>query len=216
MDEREKELIIENKNLIYKIANMYRNQNDIEDLFQAGCIGLVKAYRKYDPSKNVKFTSYAYKYILGEISMSVREDRVLPISKERYSLNKKIEATRSFLTQELQRTPSNDEIAYYLGEDVPTIEDTINNFNPIESLDYEMDDSNETLYSMIGNSMDIDTMIDMQRELDKLDADERRIILAQYVYDLPQNEIAKMMNMNQVAVSRKKQKIITQMRQNYL
>ena len=214
MDEIERNLIVENKNLIYKIANMYRTQTDIEDLFQAGCIGLVKAYRKYDPSKNAKFTSYAYKYILGEISNIVREDRILPISKEKYSLNKKIETTKSFLTQELQRIPTNDEIAYYLGEDINTIEDTINNFNPIESLDYEYDDTN--LYSMIGNNMDIDTMIDLERELDKLDEDERRIILAQYVYDLSQQEIADMMNMNQVAVSRKKQKIITQMRQNYI
>lgn len=214
MDEIERNLIVENKNLIYKIANMYRTQTDIEDLFQAGCIGLVKAYRKYDPSKNVKFTSYAYKYILGEISNIVREDRILPISKEKYSLNKKIETTKSFLTQELQRIPTNDEIAYYLGEDISVIEDTINNFNPIESLDYEYDDT--SLYNMIGNNMDIDTMIDLERELDKLDEDERRIILAQYVYDLSQQEIADMMNMNQVAVSRKKQKIITQMRQNYI
>ena len=214
MDEIEKDLIIENKNLIYKIANMYKSQVDIEDLFQAGCIGLVNAYRKFDSNKNVKFTSYAYKYILGEISNIVREDRILPISKEKYSLNKKIETTRSFLTQELQRIPTNDEIAYYLGEDINTIEDTINNFNPIESLDYEYDDT--SLYNMIGNNMDIDTMIDLERELDKLSEEERRIILAQYVYDLSQQEIAEMMNMNQVAVSRKKQKIITQMRQNYI
>ena len=208
------EVINDNKNLIYSIANMYKAFASIEDLFQAGCIGLVKAYRKYDPSKNAKFTSYAYKYILGEISNIVREDRILPISKEKYSLNKKIETTKSFLTQELQRIPTNDEIAYYLGEDISVIEDTINNFNPIESLDYEYDDT--SLYNMIGNNMDIDTMIDLERELDKLDEDERRIILAQYVYDLSQQEIADMMNMNQVAVSRKKQKIITQMRQNYI
>ena len=214
MDETERNLIIENKNLIYKIANMYRAQADIEDLFQAGCIGLVNAYRKYDPNKNVKFTSYAYKYILGEISNIVRKDRVLPISKERYSLNKKIENAKSYLTQELQRIPTNDEVAYYLGEDISVIEDAINNINPIESLDYEYNDTN--LYDMIGNNMDIDTMIDLERELAKLDADERKIILAQYVYDLSQQEIAEMLNMNQVAVSRKRKKIITQMRQNYI
>ncbi len=214
MDETEKNLIIENKNLIYKIANIYRNQGDIEDLFQAGCVGLVKAYRKYDPTKNAKFTSYAYKYILGEISMSVMSDRTIPVSKEKYSLNKKIENAKLFLIQELQRIPTNEEIAQYLGENVTTIEDTINNFNPIQSLDYELDDS--SLYEVIGNTMDIDTMIDLKIELDKLDEEERKIILAQYVYDLSQTEIAKIMNMNQVAVSRKKQKIITQMRQNYL
>ena len=214
MDETEKNLIIENKNLIYKIANIYRNQGDIEDLFQAGCVGLVKAYRKYDPTKNAKFTSYAYKYILGEISMSVMSDRTIPVSKEKYLENKKIENAKLFLIQELQRIPTNEEIAQYLGENVTTIEDTINNFNPIQSLDYELDDS--SLYEVIGNTMDIDTMIDLKIEKDKLDEEERKIILAQYVYDLSQTEIAKIMNMNQVAVSRKKQKIITQMRQNYL
>jgi RNA polymerase sporulation-specific sigma factor len=213
MDENEKRLIIENKNLIYKIANIYRRQSDIEDLFQAGCIGLVKAYRKYDSTKNTKFTSYAYKYILGEISMSVINDRTIPVSKEKYALNKKIEDVKVILTQELERTPTTKEIAEYLDEDTRIIEDTINNFHPVESLDYEIDD-NISLYSIIGNNMDIDAMIDLERELAKLDEEERKILLAQYVYDLSQEETAKMMNMNQVAVSRKKRKIITKMRQN--
>ncbi len=213
MDENEKRLIIENKNLIYKIANIYRRQSDIEDLFQAGCIGLVKAYRKYDSTKNTKFTSYAYKYILGEISMSVINDRTIPVSKEKYALNKKIEDVKVILTQELERTPTIKEIAEYLDEDTRIIEDTINNFHPVESLDYEIDD-NISLYSIIGNNMDIDAMIDLERELAKLDEEERKILLAQYVYDLSQEETAKMMNMNQVAVSRKKRKIITKMRQN--
>ena len=215
MDENEKRLIIENKNLIYKIANIYRRQSDIEDLFQAGCIGLVKAYRKYDSTKNTKFTSYAYKYILGEISMSVINDRTIPVSKEKYALNKKIEDVKAILTQELERIPTLEEIAEYLDEDISIVKDTINNFNPIESLDYETED-NISLYNIIGNNMDIDAMIDLERELDKLDEDERKILLAQYVYDLSQEETAKMMNMNQVAVSRKKHKIIAQMRQNYL
>ena len=213
MDENEKRLIIENKNLIYKIANIYRRQSDIEDLFQAGCIGLVKAYRKYDSTKNTKFTSYAYKYILGEISMSVINDRTIPVSKEKYALNKKIEDVKVILTQELERTPTIEEVAEYLDEDTRIIEDTINNFHPVESLDYEIDD-NISLYSIIGNNMDIDAMIDLERELAKLDEEERKILLAQYVYDLSQEETAKMMNMNQVAVSRKKRKIITKMRQN--
>lgn len=213
MDENEKRLIIENKNLIYKIANIYRRQSDIEDLFQAGCIGLVKAYRKYDSTKNTKFTSYAYKYILGEISMSVINDRTIQVSKEKYALNKKIEDVKVILTQELERTPTIEEIAEYLDEDTRIIEDTINNFHPVESLDYEIDD-NISLYSIIGNNMDIDAMIDLERELAKLDEEERKILLAQYVYDLSQEETAKMMNMNQVAVSRKKRKIITKMRQN--
>ena len=147
--------------------------------------------------------------------MSVINDRTIPVSKEKYALNKKIEDVKAILTQELERIPTLEEIAEYLDEDISIVKDTINNFNPIESLDYETED-NISLYNIIGNNMDIDAMIDLERELDKLDEDERKILLAQYVYDLSQEETAKMMNMNQVAVSRKKHKIIAQMRQNYL
>ena len=78
----ERNLIEQYKDRIYKIISRIPYY-DKEDLFQVGCIGLIKAYRNYDPSKNVKFFSYAYKYILGEIKSYVRENRNI----KKYKIN---------------------------------------------------------------------------------------------------------------------------------
>ena len=76
-------LIIENQNMIYKITHYFEKYASKEDLFQVGCIGLIKAYKKYDESYGAKFTTYAYPYILGEIRKYVREDKGLKISRKR-------------------------------------------------------------------------------------------------------------------------------------
>ena len=77
-----KDLIMNNQNLIYKLTHYFKNYENKEDLFQAGCIGMVKAYKKYDSSFNVKFTTFAFPYILGEMKKFAREDKGIKISKK--------------------------------------------------------------------------------------------------------------------------------------
>ena len=84
-------LIMNNERLIYSIANYFKNYQSKEDLYQAGCLGLITAYKKYDPNMHCKFTTYAYPYILGEMRKLVREDKGLKISREITKLNLKIE-----------------------------------------------------------------------------------------------------------------------------
>ena len=67
-----KDLIMNNQNLIYKLTHYFKNYENKEDLFQAVCIGMVKAYKKYDSSFNVKFTTFAFPYILGEMKKFAR------------------------------------------------------------------------------------------------------------------------------------------------
>ena len=69
------EIILENQNLIYSITKYFENYKSKEDLFQAGCIGMILAYKNYDDTMNVKFTTYAYPYILGEMRKLIREDK---------------------------------------------------------------------------------------------------------------------------------------------
>ena len=69
------EIINENEKLIYKIASNYSSYYNIEDLYQVGIIGIIKAYKKYDSSYSVKFSSFAYKYIMGEMIDFIRKDR---------------------------------------------------------------------------------------------------------------------------------------------
>ena len=84
------EIILNNESFIYSIANRFAKYKNKEDLFQAGCIGMIEAYKNYDKSRNVKFTSYAYKYIYGEMSKFVREDHTIKLSKDMSKLKNKI------------------------------------------------------------------------------------------------------------------------------
>ena len=85
------ELYYEVENLIHYLVNNFKNYCSKEDLYQAGCLGFIKAYNNYNPSMNIKFTSYAYKSIFGEMSKLVREDKPIKINRKISSLNYKIE-----------------------------------------------------------------------------------------------------------------------------
>lgn len=210
-------LIIDNKNLIYSIANMYKGYASIEDLFQAGCIGIMKAYEKYNPSFNTKFTSFAYRYILGEISLCANNNKPITISREITSLSSKLDKASDILTQELGKEASPEELAHYLDKDILDVYEAINSNNCVDSLDYTLtSDGKVDMYNIISNNMDIDTMVAIQTELEKLDPIERQIILSHYLYDLSQQEIAKQVGMNQVAVSRCEHKVITKLRKSLI
>lgn len=208
-------IILENKNLIYSIANIYKGYASIEDLFQAGCIGIIEAYKRYDNSKNTKFSSFAYPYILGEISKFVRQDKPIKISKDISNLSYKIEKVKNNLSQELGRYPTDEEVASFLEVDISLYNEAINSISCVDSLDYKItDDGNLDLHDIIGNNMDIDTMIMLNEELSKLEPIDREIILSHYIYDLTQMEIANKTGLNQVAVSRREQKIMKILRSN--
>ena len=208
-------IILENKNLIYSIANIYKGYASIEDLFQAGCIGIIEAYKRFDSSKNTKFSSFAYPYILGEISKFVRYDKPIKISKDISSLSFKIEKVKNSLSQELGRYPTDEEVAAFLDVDISLYNEAINSIGCVDSLDYKItDDGNVDLYNIVGENMDIDTMIMLNEELSKLDPIDREIILSHYIYDLTQMEIANKTGLNQVAVSRREHKVMTLLRSN--
>lgn len=206
------DIINENKNLIYKIANIYKSYASIEDLFQAGCIGIIEAYKKYDSKRNVKFTTFAYPYILGEINKCVVKNEPIKVSRDLIYMRKKIDKVKNILAQEYKRMPTDIEIANYLDVDIDYYNDVVGSINCVSSLDYSYDDLN--LYDVIGSSMDIDDIIMFKMELDKLDSVDKEIILSHFMYDLTQSEIANNMGMNQVAVSRKEAKVLTRIRSN--
>ena len=211
----EENLIFDNKKLIYSVANIYKGLADINDLYQAGCKGLIEAYQKYDNSRNTKFSTFAYPYILGEVSKCVREENPIKVSRDISNISKKIESVRSMCSQELGRSATNEEVASYMGVSIDVFNEAYNSINCVDSLDYTYgDDGNLDMYDMIGESMDIDTIIMIKDELDKLDPIDKQIILSRYMDDLTQVETAKRMGINQVAVSRREQKVISMMKKS--
>ena len=100
------QIVLENQNLIYSIINKYTCYYDIEDLFQTGVIGLIKAYRNYDSSIGTKFSTYAYTYILSEVLSYINANRNIKLGREYQKLSKRINDAKVILTQRLMKEPT--------------------------------------------------------------------------------------------------------------
>ena len=209
-------LLLENKNLIYKITTFFPNYSNKEDLFQVGCVGLINAYKKYDTSFSTKFSTYAYPFIFGEISNYVKRDKGIKISRDISILNSKIEKASILLTQKLMREPSISELASFLEIDESIVSEAILSRYPIRSVDSTISDDGKelTLLDTISDidSMDLNTLVALKEELSKLSSDEKKLINDRYMRDLTQSEVASNLGMSQVQVSRKEQKVLKKLR----
>lgn len=211
-------LIMNNERLIYSIASYFRNYNSKEDLYQAGCLGLVTAYKKYDKSMNCKFTTYAYPFILGEMRKLVREDKGIKISREISKLNLKIEKAYILLSQKLMKEPTTLEIANYLEIPEYHVSEAILSLNKIKSIDEPVSTEGKdlTLQDVIGKSDNIDDLIMLKESLSKLNNEEKRIIDSRYIKNYTQSETSKIIGMSQVQVSRKEQKVLSKLKKSML
>ena len=212
------DLVEQNKNLIYKVTTLFNGYSNKEDLFQVGCIGLINAYKRYDESFNTKFSTYAYPYILGEISNYVKKDKGIKVSREISKLNSMIERVSILLTQRLMREPTIEELSNYLEIDQSLIVEALNARYPIMSTDSVINDEGRdiTLLDTIPdiNNLDINTLVALKEELLKLDSFERELINERYVQNLTQSEVASNLGISQVQVSRKEQKVLSKLRDN--
>lgn len=208
-------LIINNERLIYSVANYFKNYNSKDDLYQAGCLGLITAYKKYNPNMNCKFTTYAYPYILGEMRKLVREDKGLKISREITKLNLKIEKAYVLLSQKLMKEPTTFEIANFLEIPEYYVSEAILSLNKIKSIDEPVSSEGRelTLQDVIGNSENVDDLIMLKELLQNLNNEEKTIIENRYMKDYTQSETSKIVGMSQVQVSRKEQKVLQKLKQ---
>ena len=209
------DLILNNEKLIYSITNYFKNYNSREDLYQAGCLGLISAYKKYNPNMNCKFTTYAYPYILGEMRKLVREDKGIKISREITKLNLKIEKAYVLLTQKLMKEPTTYEIASFLEIPEYYVSEAILSLNKIKSIDEPVNGEGKefTLQDVIGESNNIDDLILLRDSLNKLTEDEKELINNRYINDYTQSETSKIIGMSQVQVSRKEHKVLEKLKQ---
>lgn len=216
MDNKLTDLILENQNLIYSITKYFDYYHSKEDLFQAGVIGIINAYKNYNENIGTKFTTYAYPYILGEMKKLVREDRNIKVSRDLIKINLKIEKAMLLLSQKLMRQPSYQEVADYLGIPLNYVEEAIRSTYPVESFDTAIysDEKEITLYDIIAdtNSMDLDTLIALKEELNSLNREEKTLIENRYLKDMTQAETAKKLGITQVQVSRKESKVLSMLK----
>ena len=209
-------LIIENQKFIYYIANKFPNYPNKEDLFQVGAIGFQKGYESFDPTRGVKLTTHLYKYIFGEMSKFVQNDRSLKCGRDLIRIASQMEKASILLTQRFMREPSLKEICFYLNIDEKLALMALESTYRVHSTDeivYESD-KDMVLSDFISDTkvVDIDSLLELRSALSKLKEEERVLIEKRYFEDLTQSETAKVLGINQVQVSRKETKILEKMK----
>lgn len=206
-------------NLIYMIINKYFNGFEIEDLYQVGVLGVIKAYDNYKKNSKAKFSTYAYKYIYGEIYTYVNSDKTIKVSKEIVSLYKRIITTRNILSQRLMREPSIFDIASFLEVDEKIIVSSLRVMDNVDSLDRKIfsDDKDLSLYDTISDNKEYNNIdfIMLRDEINKLSSPAREIIYLRYYEDMTQSEVSNIIGINQVGVSRIEKKTLKKIRDNY-
>ena len=203
-----------NIRLVWSVVQRFINRGyEPEDLFQIGCIGLLKSVDKFDLSYDVKFSTYAVPMIIGEIQRFLRDDGTIKVSRSLKELANKVRKTRDELSRQLGRMPTIKEVAHELGitpEDVvlaqeankpPTsIHETVfeNDGDPITLMDQIADDSQDKWFEKLALNEAIETLSER----------ERLIVYLRYYRDQTQSEVAARLGISQVQVSRLEKKIL--------
>lgn len=202
------ELINGNLKLVLSILKKYNNHDNMDDLFQVGCIGLIKAIDNFDLSHEVKFSTYAVPMILGEIRRYLRDNSAVRISRSIKDVAYKVLKLREALTNKNNKEPTIKEMAEVLGlteleitEAIDSMKDVMSMFEPIYSdggdtiyLEDQLE-SNEGLY-------DKDTKIALKEALTKLKEKEKYIIYERYLTGKTQLELAEILGISQAQISR--------------
>lgn|SRR5574344_769911 len=205
----ENKIIIMFEPMIKKIANTFYGI-DKEELMQAGRLGLFNAYNNYRNNKDVKFSTYAYQYIFGEMYLLTMNNRNIKINRDILKTCKLIEKARQVLTQKLNKEPSIEDISSYLEMDINIINYALSMTNNILSLDKEQEEDTN-LYNAIGQIENNDLKIDINDSINTLESDEKKIIKLRYFNYLTQAETAKVLNISQVSVCRHEKRSLKKM-----
>ena len=199
---------------MYSIVHKYGKNFDRDDLYQVGMLGLVEAKKNFREDLDVKFSTYAYYYVLGEITNFIRESKSVKLSKDMVKLNKSINKAVDVMTQKLGREPTTMELSLFLDIEEEKINEAMVLMQEVQSLDFSYDEDGNDLYNMISDRLDIkDDLIDLKDEIKRLSPDEKQIIYARYYEDLTQTELSKQTGISQVQISRKETKILQKLKQ---
>ena len=179
-------LINENKGLMYQIINKYKTYYDKDDLYQSTVIGIIKAYNNYDSTRDVKFSTYAYKYMLSEVISFIKSSKLIKTSRDYDKIYKKVLEAKTILKEQVK---SLDDAILEDGK-------TITLLDNIKSRE---------------NNINIDNIL-LDEMLSTLTLDELKLIKLRYFQDKTQRETAEYLKTNQVQVSRNETKILKKLK----
>lgn len=215
------QLVEENMGLVWCIVRRFNGRGyELEDLFQIGSIGLLKAIDKFDVSFEVKFSTYAVPMISGEIKRFLRDDGMIKVSRSLKETAYKAHVTRENLNQKMGREPTLEEIAAEIGASKEDLVMALESNVEVESLQ-------KTIYQKDGNPIYLQDKLEEEEDheekvinrmvleelLETLDERELDIIKLRYFGNKTQTQIAGEMGISQVQVSRMEKKILKRLRE---
>lgn len=215
-------LVEKNVGLVWSIVRRFQNRGyETDDLFQIGCIGLIKAISKFDISFDVKFSTYAVPMIIGEIKRFLRDDGIIKVSRSLKEASNKARIAKEVMSKELGREPTIGEIAERLNIPVEELVMAVEAGHAPESLFNPVGDGDNSSLLLIDklyddcndNETDIIDKIALRQVMDTLRPREKQIIILRYFKEKTQVQIAKMLGISQVQVSRIEKKILEDIRE---
>ena len=214
-------LIRQNNGLIWSIVKRFSNRGyDLEDLYQVGCMGFIKSIKRFDTSFEVKLSTYTVPYILGEIKRYIRDDGPIKVSRSLKELNVKIKELQRMYLLNKGKEITIEEIAKILKISKEDVAIAIESNKPIESIEGNLTQSNGdktiNLIDRISTGKDEQEMITnkiaIKELINELEDSDKEVILLRFYKEKTQSQIAKILGISQVQVSRIEKKVLQKMR----
>lgn len=214
-------LVQENIGLVWSLVKRFKGREaETEDIFQVGCIGLIKAIKKFDPDFDVRFSTYAVPMIMGEIKRFFRDDGAIKVSRAMKELSQKANAIKEQIEKTSGRTPTIHELAERLNVEPEELVQAIESGYQPESLYKTIGESENPVYLidrlMMEDADSKETAIlerlSLSKALQNLDDRSRQIIFLRYFKEETQQMVADRMGISQVQVSRLEKKIMKELR----
>ncbi len=211
------EFIENNLGLVHSICKRFVGRGiEYDDMYQAGCIGLIKATDAFDQTKGFSFSTYAVPVIMGEVRRLFRDGGAVKVSRSIKELYLKITREKQILEQALNREPTVSELAQRLNVSCEEVTEALCASQATVSLTFESDNGiTETDLPTISCEDEISNRLVLDEAFEKLDQTERKILSYRYYNGLTQSKTAQLLDMSQVQVSRAEKRILLKLR-NFL
>lgn len=217
METVKKPLAEENLGLVHLCANKFRGRGiDYEELYSAGCIGLLKAVKAFDTERGVKFSTYAVPVILGEIKRLFRDGGTIKVSRSLKELSMRLQKICEEFRHRECREPTISELSEISGEPEENVSEALCVSQPLLSLTASDDDEGQIDIPSESPDETIVDLLALRQIMSRLDQKDRILLELRYFRNFTQSKTAQTLGMTQVQVSRREKKLLTQMRQELL
>lgn len=205
----------ENLGLVHLCANRFRNRGiEYEELYSAGCVGLLKAIKVFDETRGVKFSTYAVPVILGEIKRLFRDGGTVRVSRGLKELYIKVNREREVYLSKYGKEPTITELAETLNVDEYNISLAMSSsLPPISLTETDEDGGGQLDIPTASPDTEIGNTIALNQILNSLEEKDRNMIILRYYKNMTQSQTAEVLGMTQVQVSRREKKILAHMKE---